>query len=93
MDDVSLALAVDAWSRTGRVSVGASGPGPVTLRSGLVLAAHPAAPGTPRLQLAPELRPAQQLDRTVSEIAQRFGPTRSEWVMMELEYRGPAIRC
>lgn len=38
-------------------------------------------PGTPRLQLAPDLNPAQQLDRTLSEIAERFGPTRSEWVI------------
>jgi transcriptional regulator GlxA family with amidase domain len=90
MDDVSLALAVDAWSRTGRVSVAACGRGPVTLRSGLVLAAQPAAPGTPRLQLAPDLKPVQQLDRTLSEIAERFGPARSEWVMMELEYAGTA---
>ena len=53
MDDIALALAADAWSRTGRVSVDASASGPVTLRSGLVLVAQPAAEGTPRLPLAP----------------------------------------
>jgi putative intracellular protease/amidase len=85
-DDIALAFAADAWSRTGRVSVDASASGPVTLRSGLVLVAQPAAPGTPRLSLEPTLKPAQQLDRTLSEIAKRFGAARREWVMMELEY-------
>jgi hypothetical protein len=43
--------------------------------------AQRAAPATPRLQLAPDLHPAQQLDRTLSEIAERFGPARSKWVI------------
>ena len=76
----------DAWSRTGRVSVDASASGPVTLRSGLVLVAKPAAEGTPRLPLTTGLKPVQQLDRTLREIAERFGAARSEWVMIELEY-------
>lgn len=86
MDDIALAFAADAWSRTGRVSVEASASGPVKLRSGLVLVAEPAAPGTPRVPLAPALKPAQQLDRTLCEIADRFGAERRDWVMMELEY-------
>jgi putative intracellular protease/amidase len=86
MDDIGLAFAADAWSRTGRVRVDASASGPVTLRSGLVLAAHPAARSTPRLPLAPSLKPTQQLDRSLCEIAERFGTARREWVMMELEY-------
>jgi putative intracellular protease/amidase len=88
LDDIALAFAVDAWSRTGRVTVDASASGPVTLRSGLVLVARPAAQGTRRLPLAPALKPAQQLDRTLCEIAERFGAVRCEWVMMELEYAG-----
>ena len=51
MDDIPLAFAADAWSRTGRVSVDASAPGPVTLRSGLVLVAQPAAEGTAALAI------------------------------------------
>jgi putative intracellular protease/amidase len=86
LDDVALAFAADAWSRTGRVSVDASASGPVTLRSGLVLAGQPAAEGTQRLPLAPALKPTQQLDGTLREIAERFGAARCEWVMMELEY-------
>jgi hypothetical protein len=88
MDDIALALAADAWSRTGRVNVDASASGPVRLRSGLVLVAQPAAEGTQRLPLAPALKPVQQLDRTLWEIAERFGDARREWVMMELEYAG-----
>ena len=93
MDDIALAFAADAWSRTGRVSVDAAASAPVTLRSGLALAAQPAAHGTPRLPLAPELKPVQQLDRTLCEIAERFGPARREWVMMELEYAGGTARA
>jgi hypothetical protein len=86
MDDIALALGADAWSRTGRVSVDAAGSGPVTLPSGLLLAAQPAAEGTPRLPLSSGLKPMQQLDQTLREIAERFGAARSEWVMVELEY-------
>jgi hypothetical protein len=88
MDDIPLAFAADAWSRTGRVSLNASASGPVTLRSGLVLVAEPAAEGTPRLPLTTGLKPVEQLDRTLREIAERFGAARFEWVMMELEYAG-----
>ena len=87
--DIALALAVDAWSRTGRVSVeAASASGPVTLRSGLRLMARPAAEGTPRLPLDPGLLPVQQLDRTLAEIARRFPGSRHEWVLLEMEYAG-----
>ena len=88
MDDITLAVATDAWSRTGRVSVNPSASGPVRLRSGLVLVAPPTAESTPRLPLTPGLKPVKQLDRTLSEIAERFGPAQCEWVMMELEYTG-----
>lgn len=91
MDDITLALAADAWSRTGRVTVdAASASGPVKLRSGMVLVAGPVAEGTPRLPLAPGLKSMQQLERTLCEINERYGPSRREWVMMELEYPGAA---
>lgn len=93
-DDIALALAVDAWTRTGHVSVeSASASGPVKLRSGLVLLAHPVAGDSPRLPLAPTLKPLQQLVRTLCEIAGRFGATRREWVMLELEYPGEKVAC
>jgi transcriptional regulator GlxA family with amidase domain len=93
IDDIALALAADAWSRTGRVSIEALASGPVTLRSGLVLVAQPAADGLPRLPLAPALKPVQQLDRTLCEIAGRYGAARRDWVMQEMEYPGAASPC
>jgi len=92
-DDIALALAADAWSRTGRVSVEASAAGPVSLRSGLVLVAQPVDVRTPRLPLAPELKPVQQLDRTLCEIAERYGASRRDWVMLEMEYGGGSTAC
>jgi transcriptional regulator GlxA family with amidase domain len=89
MDDVALAIAADAWTRTGRVSVEALSPsGPVKLRSGLVLVAKPGSKDVPRVPLAPALKPAEQFERTLREIGERFGAERREWVMMELEYAG-----
>jgi len=94
-DDVALALAADAWSRTGHVRVeaaSASG-GPVRLRSGLVLAAQAADDRSPRLPLSPSLKPVQQLDRTLCEIAGRYGDARREWVMQEMEYPAQGTVC
>jgi putative intracellular protease/amidase len=90
MDDIALALAADAWSRTGRVSVHAesASSGTVRLRSGMPLAVDAATPDTPRLPLAPALKPLQQLDRSLCEIEQRFGAARREWVVLEMEYSG-----
>jgi hypothetical protein len=87
MSDIALALAADAWSRTEHIDVEAVSPsGPVTMRSGLKLIAQPVAGDMPRLPLAQELRPVQQLDRTLSEIGEHFGDARRQWVMQELEY-------
>lgn len=94
MDDVALALAADAWSRTGRVRVEAtSASGSVKLRSGVMLLAEQSTAERPRLPLTPTLKPVQQLDRTLCEIAELHGAVRREWVMMELEYPGPAPDC
>jgi putative intracellular protease/amidase len=86
MDDVALALAADAWSRTGRVSVDASAAGPVRLASGMTLVAQPIEQQMPRVPLEPSLKSVQQLDRTLCDIAQRFGDARQDRVRMELEY-------
>jgi putative intracellular protease/amidase len=85
-DDIALAFAADAWSRTGRISIEASALNPVKLASGLTLIARPADETLPRLSLASALAPMHQLDRTLCEIGQRFGEPRRDWVMMELEY-------
>jgi putative intracellular protease/amidase len=86
MDDVALALAADAWSRTGRVSVAASAAGPVKLSSGMTLVAQPAEQQMPRVPLELSLKSIQQLDRTLCDIAERFGEPRQDRVRMELEY-------
>ena len=93
MDDMALAFAADAWSRTGRVSVKASAPGPVKLRSGAILFAEPGAPDLPHVPLTPSLKPMEQLDQTLCEIGDRFGRARRDWVMMELEYARTATAC
>ena len=92
MDDIALAFAADAWSRTGHVRVQAAAPDAVKLRSGVVLAAQPLQ-DSPRMPLDPSLKPVQQLERTLCEIDRRFGPARREWVMIELEYPGDANAC
>ncbi len=93
-DDVGLAFAADAWSRTGRVEVQAAADGPVKLRSGLMLAAQPLAADVPRVSLMPALKAVAQLDRTLCEIEARFGATPRERVMVELEYPvASAARC
>ncbi len=90
MDDIALALTADAWSRTGRVSVQAESAlsGTVKLRSGMAISVNASTPGTPRMPLTPAMKPLQQLDRTLCEIGQRFGASRREWVMLEMEYSG-----
>ncbi|QHE85224.1 DJ-1/PfpI family protein [Hydrogenophaga sp. BPS33] len=88
MDDIALALTADAWSRTGRVSVYAesASPGSVVLRSGIKLAAQAPSPERPRLPLAAHMKPLQQLDATLCQIGERYGASRREWVVLEMEY-------
>lgn len=88
MDDIALAFTADAWSRTGHITVQATAPGPVKLRSGMTLLPESVAADASPLPLTPDLKPMQQLDRTLCEIGSRFGEARREWVMMELEYPG-----
>ena len=93
-DDIALALAADAWSRSGRVSVqAASASGPVRLKSGLVLVAQPVDDAAPRLPLSPGLKPVQQLDRTLCEIGERYGAAPRDRVMLEMEYPGAGSGC
>ncbi len=75
-------------------TVQAAAPAPVKLRSGITLLPDAAAEDAARLPLTPDLKPMEQLDRTLCEIDARFGTARSEWVRMELEYPGRAgVRC
>ena len=89
MDDIALALTGDAWSRTGRVSVHAESASSdtVALRSGMVLVAERSNRERPRLPLT-TMKPLQQLDATLCQIQERFGASRREWVVLEMEYSG-----
>ncbi len=92
-DDVQLALSADAWSRTHLASVTAvaESTGPVRLRSGLALIPAPdtamAAPGPGSLSLQAEIRPAEQLDRTLCEIGRKYGAATRDLVALEMEYQ------
>ena len=88
-DDVALAFAADAWSRSYRsqaVAVNPQAPGqPVRLRSGLTLrvvlpqdAAVPAA--------VPDVPPACALRASLRAIGQRYGDGTRQWVATQLEY-------
>jgi putative intracellular protease/amidase len=86
-DDIALALAADAWTRSGHLRVdAASASGPVKLRSGLTLLAQPATPDTARLSLTAAVKPVEQLGQTLKEIEARYGAARREWAAVELEY-------
>ena len=90
MDEASLALVADAWSRTYRsraVSLAATDE-PVRTRSGLRLFRDrtttdwPAA-GSRTKAAAP---PAQALDETLRAIGERYGAATADVVAMQLEY-------
>ncbi|HVI59568.1 MAG TPA: DJ-1/PfpI family protein [Luteimonas sp.] len=91
MDEVSLALAADAWSRTYRSRVETyAEQAEVATRGGLrILAdrvgARPLASSTVAVG---ELPPAQVLDRTLGAIADRYGSDTAGIVAMQLEYPG-----
>lgn len=92
MDDIALAFTADAWSRTGHITVQAAAPAPVRLRSGITLLPDAAVAGNvSALPLSPDLKPMEQLDRTLCEIGSRFGDSRRKWVMIELEYPGQPV--
>lgn len=88
MDDIALAFTADAWSRTGHITVQSAATGPVKLRSGMTLLPESVGADASPLPLTPDLKPMEQLHRTLCEIGSRFGDARREWVMMELEYPG-----
>jgi putative intracellular protease/amidase len=93
MDDIVLALTANAWSRTGWIDVVAtSSERLVKLRSGIRLSTQPSIATDAQLPLTPSLKPVQQLNQTLGEIAERFGATRKEWVMLEMEYPDPEGR-
>jgi putative intracellular protease/amidase len=91
MDEVSLALVADAWSRTYRSrAVMLSGTaGPVESRGGIRLLPDQVAVSWPVQQLIAGFDrqpPAEALDRTLRNIADRYGTDTTDFVAMQLEY-------
>jgi transcriptional regulator GlxA family with amidase domain len=90
VDEVSLALVADAWSRTYRshvTSVAATSE-PVQTRGGLMILPDESIEEW-KSQLVPSpvvLRPAQALDDTLRAIARRYGNDTAHVVAMQLEY-------
>lgn len=93
MDEVSLALVADAWSRTYRSRVGlfAASSAAVTTRGGVRLLPDrvTAARSGERLPFAANMRPAKALDEALQDIGARYGQATAHMVAMQLEYPRP----
>jgi len=91
IDEVSLALVADAWSRTyrSRAVTFAAAPGAQQTRNGLhiypeqVAASWPAARRLPAVDGQP---PAKALDQALRSIEARYGLRTADFVAMQLEY-------
>ena len=91
MDEVSLALVSDAWSRTymSKATTHAGSMEAVTTLSGVrVLPDRTAAvwPQSRRVSTFPERRPADALDLVLDAISARYGDPTTDIVAMQLEY-------
>ncbi|MCT7664069.1 DJ-1/PfpI family protein [Shinella kummerowiae] len=88
MDEVSLALVADAWSRTYRSSVElfAASSGAVTTRNGVRVLPDKIANTWPGQRLSVDEQPAKALDGALQEIAARHGRDTADVVAMQLEY-------
>jgi putative intracellular protease/amidase len=97
VDEVSLALVADAWSRTYRSSAVtfAGTAGAQQTRHGLRILPHQVAASWPAERLLPAisgLQPAKALDQALHGIEARYGMPTADFVAMQLEYpraRGP----
>ena len=98
VDEVSLALVADSWSRTyrSRAVTFAATDGAQTSRYGLRVYPQQVAANWPADRLLPAVgttAPAQALDQALRGIETRFGAGTADFVAMQLEYpRPPASR-
>ena len=100
VDEVSLALVADAWSRTyrSRAVTFAGTAGALATRNGIrilpdeVAANWPAERRLPAIGVSP---PAKALDQTLSAIEARYGAPTADFVAMQLEYprQGARVDC
>jgi len=89
IDEVSLALVADAWSRTymSRVVTFASSNGAEVSRNGIrILPDAVSAPPSERLQPIGGRQPVVALDEALQTIAVRYGRRTADFVAMQLEY-------
>ena len=91
MDEVSLALVADAWSRTYRSSAftyAPSGAAVITANGLRVLPDRADADQPEELRASPfpDRRPAVALDRALQAISERYGERTTNVVAMQLEY-------
>lgn len=91
MDEVSLALAADAWSRTYRsdVTTYAATPHAITSRNGISIIPDRSGTDWPEDRLISTFSDrgaADALDRTLDAIAARYGERTTDLVAMQLEY-------
>ena len=91
VDEVSLALVADAWSRTYRsraLTFARTGEA-VRTRDGLRIVPDEVAASWPVSEILPAIgtrRPAEELDRALLAIAARYGAPTADLVGMQLEY-------
>jgi putative intracellular protease/amidase len=96
IDEASLALVADAWSRTyrSRVVSLARSADPVLTRGGIAILRDRDTTDWPQSRLlpAPAPRPAEALDATLQAIARRYGAATADVVAMQLEYPNAALK-
>ena len=91
VDEVSLALVADAWSRTyrsGALTFAGTADALLT-RNGIRIFPDQVATSWPAEHLLPAIwdrRPAEALDQALREIAARYGMRTADFVAMQLEY-------
>lgn len=92
IDEVALALRVDAWGRSYRTKVVTTNAGRTTVRSRRGLTILPDAEARKgRYVIAGDAGPAMpQLDRAISEMGKRYGPAAVRLAAIGLEYDLPA---
>jgi putative intracellular protease/amidase len=91
VDEVSLALVADAWSRTyrSRAVTFAGTAGAQRTRNGIRIIPDQVATSWPAERLLPAIgdqQPAQALDQALHAIAARYGMRTADFVAMQLEY-------
>ena len=94
IDEVSLALVADAWSRTyrSRAVTFASTAGAQETRHGIRVLPDRIATSWPAEDLMPAIgaqQPVGALDQALKGIAHRYGTRTANVVAVQLEYRGP----